>query len=366
MPADRVDALTEHLYEAALGDLPWETALESLARLLDANSAAITVDQKGGGGWGVSFGAADRSFHEAYFTHYGAINPLAARVLTAPEGSVLTEHMAMRRADYERSEFYSDWARPQGFQYIVHVRVENRDDALTGVGLTRSTRTGNFEQGDIDLLQRLAPHLRRSVRTYLRLAEIRTTGFAMGEALDRMQRGAIGLDVSGRVIFANQAARLLLKSDDTLRVVGDLLVAVRADWTATLRRMVEAAICGRATGPMLLPRVNGRSALLLEILPVARLVASRGLNSRPAALLVLTDPDSGHQPGVASLRRIYGLTAKEAEVAIHAATGEELAAIAAVLGVARSTVQSHLKRIYDKTDTHRQAELAWLVARLSG
>lgn len=184
---------------------PWETALEALARLLDANSAAITVDRKGGGGWGVSFGAADRSFHESYFTHYGAINPLAARVLTAPEGSVLTERMAMRRTDYERSEFFSDWARPQGFQYIVHVRVENRDDALTGVGFTRPARTGDFEREDVDLLRRLAPHFRRSVQTYLRLAEARTTELAMGEALDRMQRGAIGLDVSGRVIFANQA-----------------------------------------------------------------------------------------------------------------------------------------------------------------
>lgn len=366
MPADRIDALTEHLYDAALGEFPWEAALEALARLLDANSAAITVDQKGGGGWGVSFGAADRSFHEAYFTHYGAINPLAARVLTAPEGSVLTEHMAMRRADYERSEFFTDWARPQGFQHIVHVRVENRDDALTGVGLTRSTRTGDFEPEDIDLLQRLAPHLRRSVRTYLHLAELRTTELAMGEALDRMQRGAIGLDGSGRVVFANQAARLLLRSDGLLRIVGDLLVAVRADWTATVRHMVEAAISGRATGPMLLPRADGRSALLLEVLPVAGSVALRGLDSRSMALLLLTDPDSGHQPGVAALRRLYGLTAKEAEVAIHAATGEESAAIAAALGVARSTVHSHLKRIYDKTDTHRQAELAWLVARLSG
>ena len=366
MSADRIELLLEQLYDAAFGDLPWEIVLESLARQLDANSAAITVDRKGGGGWGVSVGAADRSFHESYFTHYGAINPLAARVLTAPEGSVLTEHMAMRRADYERSEFFSDWARPQGFQYVVHVRVENRDDALTGVGFTRSARTGDFEREDVDFLQHLAPHFRRSVRTYLRLAQARTAGLAMGEALDRMQRGTIGLDISGRVIFANQAAWLLLKSDDTLRIVGDLLVTVRADWTATLRYLVEAVIHGRAMGPMLLPRADGRSALLLEILPVAKPVASHGLNSRPVALLILTDPDSGHQPNVASLRRLYGLTAREAEVAIHAATGEELGVIAAALGVARSTVQSHLKQVYDKTDTHRQAELAWLVARLSG
>jgi DNA-binding CsgD family transcriptional regulator len=42
------------------------------------------------------------------------------------------------------------------------------------------------------------------------------------------------------------------------------------------------------------------------------------------------------------------------------------ASLREVLGIARSTAQSHLKHIFDKTDTHQQAELAQLLARLSG
>ncbi|MFC7738275.1 helix-turn-helix transcriptional regulator [Roseomonas sp. GCM10028921] len=65
------------------------------------------------------------------------------------------------------------------------------------------------------------------------------------------------------------------------------------------------------------------------------------------------------------LRTAFGLTEAEAAVAQHVARGEGLPVVAAALGVSSSTARTHLKHTFDKTGTHRQAELAALLARLA-
>lgn len=366
MPSDSISPLVEQIYDAAIDERPWENVLEALARLFHANSAAITIESKRGGGWGVSFGAADRSFHDSYFAHYSGINPFSPHTFAIPAGTVLTDRMIMRMADYRRTEFFNDWARPQGFDNIVHLRIENSGDTVIGVGLTRSRGSGEFESDEIALQQFLLPHLRRGIRTSLRLAEAKASGLAMGEALDQLRRGVIGLDAACRVVFANQAAQSSFARGDMLQVSAGVLTAVRSNWTSDLRRIVDSAIRGRTSGSLILPRPDGRPGLLLEAVPAAGSVALLGLHSLPVALLIITDPEDDVSSATEPLRALYGLTAKEAEVAVHAARGEGLATVAATLGMARSTAQSHLKKVFDKTQTHRQAELAWLVARLSG
>jgi DNA-binding CsgD family transcriptional regulator len=64
------------------------------------------------------------------------------------------------------------------------------------------------------------------------------------------------------------------------------------------------------------------------------------------------------------LRRLYGLTEAETEVAIDLATGRALAEIAAARGTSIDTVRSQVKAALAKTNSRRQADLAALVNRL--
>jgi DNA-binding CsgD family transcriptional regulator len=63
------------------------------------------------------------------------------------------------------------------------------------------------------------------------------------------------------------------------------------------------------------------------------------------------------------LRARYGLSAAETRLAARIGHGESLAAIAEAEGVVIETARSRLKAVFAKTGTHRQAELAALVAR---
>lgn len=85
---------------------------------------------------------------------------------------------------------------------------------------------------------------------------------------------------------------------------------------------------------------------------------------RPAALVFLTDPDAQPASRATLLQAFYGLTPTECRLAEQLAQGWELAQIAGKLHVAVGTVRTHLKNIYRKTGTGRQADLVRLVLGL--
>jgi DNA-binding CsgD family transcriptional regulator len=57
------------------------------------------------------------------------------------------------------------------------------------------------------------------------------------------------------------------------------------------------------------------------------------------------------------LRRHFGLTPAEARLALHLVAGEPLRSAEAKLSISYETARTHLKNIFNKTGTCRQAEL---------
>ena len=61
------------------------------------------------------------------------------------------------------------------------------------------------------------------------------------------------------------------------------------------------------------------------------------------------------------LRRHFGLTPAEARLALHLVAGETLRSAEAKLSITYETARTHLKSIFSKTGTRRQAELVMVV-----
>lgn len=62
---------------------------------------------------------------------------------------------------------------------------------------------------------------------------------------------------------------------------------------------------------------------------------------------------------------MYRLTTAELRLVRAMAFGGALTAVASRLGISHATARTHLKHIFDKTQTRRQAELLQLVQRLA-
>lgn len=68
-------------------------------------------------------------------------------------------------------------------------------------------------------------------------------------------------------------------------------------------------------------------------------------------------------PDFSTLAQSYGLTPAEIRITQALTQGRKLMQIAADLGVSRSTVAFHMRNIFQKTDTGRQAELVALLLK---
>jgi DNA-binding CsgD family transcriptional regulator len=78
------------------------------------------------------------------------------------------------------------------------------------------------------------------------------------------------------------------------------------------------------------------------------------------------DPRHRDPPPAELLRERFGLSPREARLALLLARGADLQRAAAELAIRPATARTHLKRIFYKTGVHRQAALVGLLHRLLG
>jgi DNA-binding NarL/FixJ family response regulator len=110
---------------------------------------------------------------------------------------------------------------------------------------------------------------------------------------------------------------------------------------------VFAALRAGATGYLL------KAATPAEILDGIQLVAQGG--SPMSAVIARRVVESFHGMGGSSAAK-DSLTAREVEVLDRIARGRRIKEVAAELGVGVTTVQTYLRRIYEKLQVHSQAE----------
>ncbi len=383
MPTDRepLNALVDRIYGAAAGLGCWDGVLPDLARLLGGSAAVLGVAGPHCPGRVVQVGV-DPACMARYLERHAGRNELAARSASLPVGAVVTDESLMPKAEFLRTAFYDDCLRPQGLRSLINLRAARGEHgALANVCVLRSASEGEFGADDIDLLSRLAPHLRRAVAVHIRLAEAEGERRALAEALERLPRAAFLVDGAAVVRHANAAGAALLGArDGGLRAdpgEGGALRAARAEETAFLRRVVAATALRRGAGHaagehVCLSRPPPRPPLVATATPLSAAVlatsglAAAGLPPEPMALLLVADPEV-RPPALppALLREAFKLTKAEAEVAARAAGGEGVPALAASLSISEGTARLHLHRVFEKTGARRQAELAAVLGRLA-
>jgi DNA-binding CsgD family transcriptional regulator len=184
---------------------------------------------------------------------------------------------------------------------------------------------------------------------------------ALTYGLELVRNGAMLVASEGRPQLANRAALAILEKKDGLSLSRTGLVADRASDTRLLQQLLHDAITTPELGepkgsPVTLPRRLANSALIVRVIPGPGLGCWPGTDSR-AALMTLYDQDLGLEIDESVLIKLYGLTRGEAGLATHLLRGKSIEEAAASLFISPHTARTHLKRIFMKTDTHRQTEL---------
>lgn len=182
-------------------------------------------------------------------------------------------------------------------------------------------------------------------------------------ALECVELAVLLIGAELAILHVNRAAAAILRSGDGLQAVRSKLVCVRAADAAELRRLVESAMSpgSLSSGETVnIRRDSGRRPYSVSVANVA-LPPTAPMHRWPMAIVYINDPESSQTAPCAEIAKLYGLTAAEARVAEALLGHERLADVAVKLGVSLATVRTLLQRAFDKTDTHRQAELVRLM-----
>lgn len=194
------------------------------------------------------------------------------------------------------------------------------------------------------------------------------------QVLDRLPVGVVVVDRDGKPIAANRYANEILEEADGLSVCADGLRTDRTEETIQLRQCLSETTGAerdrdRRRGRVLsVQRSSEKRALSLVVTPL-HVRGVKGLDEprqSGCAAVFVADPERNFELSHERLRRLYGLTRAEGQIAASLADGKRLDEAAADLGITLNTARSHLKRIFFKTSTERQGELTHLLQSLLG
>ena len=128
---------------------------------------------------------------------------------------------------------------------------------------------------------------------------------------------------------------------------------------------LRGGICEPATddenafgGVCRLPRPSGKRPLQLLASPVG---SGNSFARRKLTLIFVSDPEDSARIRESVLCQLFDLTPAESAIASRIASGASVEDICSSLNITQNTCRTHLKRIFSKTETSRQAELVNLV-----
>ncbi|MFD1561154.1 LuxR family transcriptional regulator [Paraburkholderia silviterrae] len=354
---DRFSHLLEMIYDAALDARKWRGCIEEICYEFSANYASLVIRQSPTlqEDSVIFSGSADRRIVDLRNPHL-AQSPFSA----LPVDRLVTNSDMCPEAQWRASSYYQAWCAPRGMFHVMAIDFSGAGQSLYGFRLTRPESAPPFSNDDRALCERLVRHVRRALDLHRSTHEDRCIASLYSEAMEQLMVGVIVLDESGRILECNAIAREVLQAGDGLNIVGNRVAAAYPTDNRKLQRFVAGALQAESTqvyvDAMAVNRPSGRVGWGVV---VRRLVADAWAEGkhRPAAAILVRDPESASHPPVKLAQQLFDLTPAETALSIQLANGLSLEEAMAALNIKRNTARAHLRSIFSKTGARRQTDV---------
>jgi DNA-binding CsgD family transcriptional regulator/PAS domain-containing protein len=359
--APSVATVIDSIYDAALDETRWPDAIAAIAERCSAITGILyEFDVARWDSRIVGTYRMDPEFMDDYRNHYAALDPWSRRSMVAEVGRATCTPELIADADLKRTEFYQDYLRPHGdLFYGLGGVIERTPHRIAILGVQRAYRAGMFDADCIAVIERIMPHLRHSYRVRHAMEKAEQQCRTLRETLHALPNPVLILDGDARIQFANRAAAMLLAARDGLCLRGGQVMAADrrqqgqfAEALARALRMCKSTE-GAAPGPCPLGRPRSERPLILTFAPIG----TEQNDGAGPLVAVLVDPGPAASAPLQQLSAALRLSAAEAGLLRDLTDGKSLAQIAEQRQVSVNTLRVHLSRLFQKTGTHRQAEL---------
>lgn len=371
---EQFSEFTSCIYDAAVGVSTWEEVLDKLVAICNGTAAGMIITKPGFSRIVTTSTMANPDAVNSYNDYYSRLDEMAVIIHRSEPGTMLCSRQVTPPPAIRHSRFFNEWistwvnSRERGDCIATNlVQQKNSTNWLT---LTSPLRKRSFATAErYKLIQQLLPHFQQSFLIQKRLGELQLRQYGTLEILARLAYGAVLLSRSGRIVFINPAAEIIGGLCDGLIIdqAGYLHTSLTNE-SLKLKRMIGMACQKnkeglRSAGNMLISRPSCKRSFFMHAVPLGSELSDL-TDSSARAMLLVVDPENTPEPPPATLHSLFGLTATEAKVALQVIKDEKLQDVADRLSISLSTVRTHLQHVFEKTGTHRQADLARLLLML--
>ena len=358
------------IYDCTIDPTLWEPTLHRIKEALGGQAAYLRLD--------------DLSSRSTIITKSAGIDPvwLERQPSLAPEvadilvgvlasghsmdlPSVASRHLS--RAEIDATRYHREWGRPQGLFDYMGLFLMQSPTRLASLEVARHEDAGIFTGREARLGELLVPHLRRAVTISNALDAATIERTRMAETLDMLRLGVVLADEESRVLHANRAAETMMRSGGPVRYGDGRLQAANAAASAEIKAAIGIAARNESeigkTGLSVRLSSDSKAPVVAHVLPLAKGDIRTRLDPTAVAA-VFINSNGEDENKILATSAAFSLTPAETRVLHRVLSGRNVSEAAHDLGVAASTVRTHLDNIFLKTGVSRQGELVRLVARM--
>lgn len=359
-------------FEAAGDGSRWAALLEDMRTSFGATSVCLRVPASDGecsAGWWEDAGV-DPGQKKSYLTQWGARDPWASH----PSGHRISKvgrcfigSAILPWKDLERSTFYNEFGRGEGFKGVMTALVEDGKHVSGApeikLALFRANGLPEFEPALLHRFEALQPALRRALHGYWALRNIRLSSSAVQEAFDAMPSPVLVLRRDRTVDHMNAKAAVW-ERDGRIKSPTSLLTQLAHLGSVDLDELIGAAERGINQEVALWFMDGARlETAILHISRIVRTSTMRACWPRSDVLLVIQRQDATRvkKARIQGMASHYRLTAAEVKILALLADGAPVEQIAVKAGIRITTARTHMRHLLDKTGCTRIYDLLRMV-----
>ena len=368
---ESLSELIGSIYDCALDPGRWDETLAQIARAFDSERVILSLNDLGRDRMLISKAVGWEPYWlEQRARHLPEVHAALAAWLAGNPGPE-TPFIASREVPASARaalRYEQEVLGPLGIGDIAHFFLIRSALLFSELVVAWQRSQGDIGEREIRLGALLGPHLRRALTINDVLDMKSLEQQALGATLDSITIGVVIVGGGARILFANAAARRMLDRGAPVASLRGRLAALQPETTRTLRDAIalaqtDEALIGAAGVGVPLP-AEDRAPATAHILPLARGDFRSQLIPHATAAVFIAPATDEVATDVATVARLFGLTAAETRHLQQLLAGATLAEAAAALGVSVATARTHREHIFGKTGVSRRGELAAKVERL--
>jgi len=356
-------ALLETLYGGISDIAAWNRFLLAFADHLGASRAILLLTRAGEDRpCHILSPASDRQRAALYVDRHFATDPFVG----LPQKQVVSfGEFLSRRAASDVRAIRSYLSQTVGSQ-ILGADFAPLPGLVARIRVARLLGLPDFGPAERQRMEAMIPHLGIALRGFALMMGKEAECAILRDVLAASGQGTVVIDRDRRIMVSDGIADEMIASRAGLTSANSRLRLATADADRRLGAYLRtnAASMAEAGCNLLVGGTGNDAPIAVAIRPIRPAMPVWTSDRDSLLLLRVHDPRRRARFDAGTLRQFLPLTMAEAAVAASMANGETLRAAAGRLHISYNTARTHLRSIFGKTGTARQADLLSLIHTL--